>query len=310
MAFSSVRDRSGEIVDFRWTYANEAAARIVGKPVEWFEGRHLLVEMPGNRDEGLFDAYVQVVKTGVPLEREFSYAHEGIDAWFRNVSVRTDDGFAVSFVDITPQKQAEEQRDLVAQELVHRVKNIFAVVLSLASLGAGRDPAVRAYSGRLSQRIGALARAHDFFRRGGAPVAASPGSLQGLLSAVLEPYGAQDEPRFRIVGPDVLVGEQAACSLSLIVHELATNAMKHGALAGSCDGTVTIACGELSPEEVTLAWTERGGPPVAGAPASAGFGSHLVERTARFGLGARIARRWESQGLCVELVIPRRSLAL
>jgi two-component sensor histidine kinase len=309
MAFACVRDAAGEIIDFRWTYANETAARIVGKPPDWFRDRLLLVEMPGNKAEGLFDAYVDVVRTGQPMSREFSYVHEGIDAWFRNVAVRTVDGFAVSFIDITPQKQAEEQRDLVAQELVHRVKNIFAVVLSLAALGQGKDATVRAYSGLLRQRIGALARAHDFFRRGGVSTVSSPGSLQGLLAAVLEPYGAQDNPRFRITGPDILVGEQAARALSLIIHELATNALKHGALADVGDGTVTIACKDLSPEEVGLVWTERGGPPVNGAPEMTGFGATLVERTARLGLGARIARYWEEQGLSVELAIPRASLS-
>ena len=69
MMFDTVRDGQGNIVDFRWTYANEQAARIVGRPSDWFPGRLLLEEMPGNREDGLFDLYVEVVQTGQPRSR-------------------------------------------------------------------------------------------------------------------------------------------------------------------------------------------------------------------------------------------------
>ncbi len=109
MVFSSIRDGAGQIVDFRWEYVNEAGARIVGRPREWFPGRRLLAEMPGNREDGLFDAYRRVVETGEALTREFSYRHEGLDAYLRMVAARADDGFAVTFADLTEKRRAEER---------------------------------------------------------------------------------------------------------------------------------------------------------------------------------------------------------
>jgi PAS domain S-box-containing protein len=109
MVFESVRAADGTLVDFRWTYANEAAERIVGKPRSWFLGRLLLAEMPGNRDDGLFDAYVRVAETGVPWTKEFNYHHEGLDIHVRAVCAKADDGFAVSFADLTERRRAEDR---------------------------------------------------------------------------------------------------------------------------------------------------------------------------------------------------------
>ena len=112
MLFGAVRDAPGQpIVDFGWRYANAAAERLVGRSAADLMGRRLLVEMPGNRAEGLFDAYVRVVETGQPSSREFHYAHEGIDRWFENLAVPVGDGFGVTFTDITARKQAEAARD-------------------------------------------------------------------------------------------------------------------------------------------------------------------------------------------------------
>ncbi|MEQ8753676.1 MAG: PAS domain S-box protein [Coleofasciculus sp. G1-WW12-02] len=108
MAFEAVRDRQGTITDFKWLLINPAAERMVGRTSEELMGRHLLVEMPGNRQEGLFDFYVQVTEIGIPIEREFHYHYDGIQAWFQIAAVKLGDGFAVTFGDITHRKQAEE----------------------------------------------------------------------------------------------------------------------------------------------------------------------------------------------------------
>ncbi|MER3461905.1 MAG: hypothetical protein C4342_02495, partial [Armatimonadota bacterium] len=106
MVFESVRE-GGAIVDFRWVYVNPAAETTVGRKAETLLGRRLLVEMPGNREEGLFAAYVRVSETGEVWQREFAYRHEGMDRWFRSTAVQVGDGFAVSFADITERKRAE-----------------------------------------------------------------------------------------------------------------------------------------------------------------------------------------------------------
>jgi PAS domain S-box-containing protein len=109
MAFRSVRDDAGEIVDFEWLLANPTAGQIVGRDVQHLIGHRLLVEMPGNRDEGLFKLYVQVVETGKILDHEHYYEHEGIRKWFRTTAVKMGDGFSVTFVDITKNKEAEQR---------------------------------------------------------------------------------------------------------------------------------------------------------------------------------------------------------
>ncbi len=108
MVLESVRSSdSGAITDFRWTYVNAAAARIVGRPREEFVGRHLLAEMPGNRTDGLYDAYVRVVETGEPWHNEFTYAHDGVDVYLRVTAAKVGDGFAVSFADLSERRRAE-----------------------------------------------------------------------------------------------------------------------------------------------------------------------------------------------------------
>ena len=109
MAFESVRDSRGKIIDFKWLLINKTAEKMVGRTGEELLGRYLLSEMPGNREIGLFDSYVRVVETGVPLEKEFYYDREGVRAWLHNVAVKLEDGFAVTFRDISQRKQAEKE---------------------------------------------------------------------------------------------------------------------------------------------------------------------------------------------------------
>ena len=109
MAFESVRDSEGKIIDFKWLLLNKAAEKMVGRSREELLGRYLLEEMPGNREFGLFDLYVRVVETGEPLENEFYYDREGVRAWLHNVAVKLEDGFAVTFRDISERKQAEKE---------------------------------------------------------------------------------------------------------------------------------------------------------------------------------------------------------
>jgi PAS domain S-box-containing protein len=106
---TAVRDEEGAIEDFRWEFANLEAGRILRHPPEELVGRRLLELLPGNRDESdLFDRYVRVVETGQPHDCELRYRSEGIDGWFRNMTVKLGDGVATHFADITERKRAEE----------------------------------------------------------------------------------------------------------------------------------------------------------------------------------------------------------
>jgi PAS domain S-box-containing protein len=109
MMLEAVRDDQGQLVDFRWIYANEAAEQIIGKPRTWFVGRRLLEEMPSNRDEGLFDAYAGVVVSGRPWVSEITYRHEEVNVHIRLAAAKAGDGFAVTFSDLSERQRVEER---------------------------------------------------------------------------------------------------------------------------------------------------------------------------------------------------------
>lgn len=173
--------------------------------------------------------------------------------------------FSGTAVDITRRKQAEEQKQLLMQELSHRVKNSFALVQATAlQTLRGIDPALL---GKLQARLSALGHAHDVLLQ--AEWESSP--LTILVEQVLRLE--QEGERVEVDGEDLLVKPDAVLSLSLLLHELMTNAVKHGALSVG-DGTVRISW-KIVEDVLRLSWTERGGPP-ATAPDRKGFGTRLI----------------------------------
>jgi diguanylate cyclase (GGDEF)-like protein/PAS domain S-box-containing protein len=122
MAFRAVRDDQDQIIDFEWLLSNPTAYQIVGR--EDLIGKRLLEEMPGNREEGLFDMYVQVVETGEPSKYEFYYNHEGVDCWFETIGVKLGDGFAVTFRNVTALKQSEKSLQILNKQLQERVADL------------------------------------------------------------------------------------------------------------------------------------------------------------------------------------------
>ena len=124
MAFASIRDAKGEIVDFEYLIANPASCEMTGKTVEELVGKRLLEVMPGHQEDGLFDYYVQVVESGEPGTREFYYNHEGLNSWFENIAVKLGDGFAVTFRDITPIKNYQATLETTNQELQKRLQDL------------------------------------------------------------------------------------------------------------------------------------------------------------------------------------------
>ncbi len=107
MVFDAVRDDTDTVIDFTFEIVNPAAEAIVGRTADDLVGKHLLVEMPGNKKEGLFDAYCRVVETGEPYHGSFFYDHDGITAYFESLATRRGDGFAVTFRDVTEYKTRE-----------------------------------------------------------------------------------------------------------------------------------------------------------------------------------------------------------
>ncbi len=205
--------------------------------------------------------------------------------------------------DIDEVHQALEERDLLAKELAHRIKNIFAVVIGLAMLKARKAPEHEPFAKDLTRVLQALGRAHEFVRPDDGPL---QDSFKGLLEALFAPYSDNDDaPRVRISGADTTICQRAATPLALVFHELATNSAKYGALSAD-NGHVDLAMRDAG-DAIALTWTEHGGPPVQETSES-GFGSRLVEMSVTGQLQGSWERRFEPDGLVVELTMAKAAL--
>jgi two-component sensor histidine kinase len=211
------------------------------------------------------------------------------------------------FLDVTGRKQAEEGHELLAGEMSHRVKNLLAVASALTAITSRSTTTTEEMAHELTQRLTALGRAHDLVR----PLPASQGKaalLGDLISVILAPYDDMGafSGRIRVAVERMGVGEGTATSLALILHELATNSLKYGALSVP-SGTLNIST--ISEGEwVNLTWLERGGPIVETPGAPSGFGSKLVERSVTRQLGGSIAYDWSAGGLIAALRMSRARL--
>lgn len=215
------------------------------------------------------------------------------------------------FLDVTGRKQAEEGHELLAGEMSHRVKNLLAIATALTAITSRSASTVQDMTGQLIERLGALGRAHDLVR----PLPNGQGAaalLGDLISVLLAPYDNMGafSGRLKVSVERLGVGEKAATSLALVIHELATNSMKYGALS-TPDGTVDVSSStEPEAASLCLTWTERGGPPVEAPAAPDGFGSKLVQRSVTGQLGGTIDYEWSKGGLIVTLEVNRARLAL
>ena len=219
--------------------------------------------------------------------------HGGITRWFGTCT------------DIHETKLVAEEREVIAQELSHRIKNIFAVINGLVSLAARSKPGLRELGDELRARIFALGRAHDLVRPRGRNGEGQSNTLHALIRELLQPYEGEDAERIVITGEDVAIDDGAATPLALLFHELATNSAKYGALLAA-GGTVEISATREG-EDVRLIWRERGldVPPAEGPE---GFGSRLMSLSVEAQMHGSIERSWETEGLTVTVVVPLSAL--
>ncbi len=267
--------------------------------------------------ERAFVRWRHSLETGEPYHIEYRLRHHtGVYRWVigRAQCVRDADGriqrWYGSCTDIDDLKEAEAQRELIARELSHRIRNIFAVVSSLVMLPARDQPEARPFAMAVLARIQALAAAHEYVRPHSVLSAPADESrtVKGLLSLLASPYNAPDRGHIIVSGDDLPIGPHAATAMALIVHEFATNAVKYGALSRD-SGTVAVECRSVG-ERYTIVWREAGGPDVLGAPERRGFGTTLSERVATMQLGATVARDWRTEGLSVTLDLPADRLRM
>lgn len=202
--------------------------------------------------------------------------------------------------------QALAEQESLAGEMSHRVKNLFNIVDGMIHLSGARATNKDELTQVLSGRVRALAVAHGMIRRSfsDASLPDHTADVGTLIRAIMNPYeGDSAHPaRVEISGPEVSIGEHATNGVALVLHELATNAAKYGALSRDI-GSVRI---DWSTDEtaLTLTWKERGGPIVTGAPLAVGFGSRLVRETVTRNLGGTQRYEWQPGGVKVTLRLP------
>lgn len=208
-----------------------------------------------------------------------------------------------TLTDIDERYRLSQERELLAGELAHRIKNIFSVVSGLIALRARGKPEAEAFATELGENIRALSRAQDFALRADP---AGGETLADLLGVLMAPYGVGENDRVSITGDTITVGTKSSTPLGLVFHELATNSAKHGALSAA-EGHVDIALSDQSADAV-ITWRESGGPS-AKAPTEQGFGSRLMAMAIDNQLGGSMSQEWREEGLIATITIPHDRLA-
>ena len=266
-----VRGEAGRITDWRFVELNHAWGALMDRDVRGTLGRTIRETFPGIED-GWVNDVAQVVESGEPTT--FLREVASLGRWYEGSAFAVGpERFALTLLEVTDRIRAEDERRLLNEEMSHRLKNTLAMVLSIAAHTLRTVPD-RAPVEVFESRIHALSAAHDVLLR--QSWAAAP--AKDVIRAVMASAGHGD--RIDLAGPDLELGPRATLSLSLLLHELATNAAKYGALSVA-DGRVSVDWhldGEGDDQEVVLEWAERDGPPVV-PPAGLGrrgFGTRLI----------------------------------
>jgi two-component system, chemotaxis family, CheB/CheR fusion protein len=269
----------------------------VGRPIA-----HIKAKIP---IEELYEDVRKVVRTLASAERELTAPDSGTRYIVRILPYRSIDNFiagvVITFIDVTAITRAEERQRLLLAELQHRVRNTLGVVRSIARRSSETSTSVEEYASHLDGRLNAFARTQAMVTRdpeGGV-------DLEYLVVEELLGYNAREGEQLRVSGPPVRFQPKAAEIFALAIHELATNAIKYGALSrpkGRVDVTWRVYDAS-DPAELIFDWRERGGPRVE-PPRRKGFGTELLERTLSFELKGKTTLAYNPTGLQCTIAIP------
>ncbi|MBU1325628.1 MAG: PAS domain-containing protein [Alphaproteobacteria bacterium] len=239
-----------------------------------------------------------------PYDVEYFFPASGrwVQAYGSLVRTRSGRPFKLAGVvrDVTDRRRAfdeletsERRQKLLINELNHRVKNTLATVQSIAALTARRATSVEEFGAQFQARLMALSETHNLLTAQGWEQA----TLRDLIAKEMRPYSPD---QFRLQGPDVMMAAPQALAMGMIIHELATNAAKHGALSVD-GGSVVVAWSEPGADgRHSLDWIERDGPAVS-APTRNGFGSRLIATSVKGDLDGEAEMDWLKTGLHARL---------
>src|SRR5262245_39572299 len=264
-----------------------------------------LTDIVSHIDDGNLPRDVRVVlERGETIERQVGRSDGKTHYLMRILPYRTRynviDGVLVTFFDITRVVEAETHQRMLVQELNHRVRNMLTVVAAITKQTLNRSRSPEDFAQALQGRIQALAGSYSLLSRENWGSV----SLDEVLGSELGQYRDEADGRIAIDGPPIAFKPGAALALGLIVHELATNATKYGALADR-KGRVAVgwAIDDGARHNLTLTWRESDGPAVK-KPKHKGFGTELIAREVSGTLGGQATFDYAPDGLTVRIVVP------
>jgi two-component system CheB/CheR fusion protein len=212
---------------------------------------------------------------------------------YRDKGARTQ-GVVVTLVDVTPLAEAEEHQKILISELNHRVKNMLAVVTSIANRALESSSSKEEFAAALVGRLAAMSRAYGALSR-------ENWTEVSVHELIAQEVGAIDSTRLTITGPEARLKPQQSLSIGMVLHELATNAAKYGALRNE-RGRIEIEW-SLAGNELQLVWKETNGPPVK-PPEQSGFGLSLVKGEIEYRLSGVVETNFAASGLVVRISFP------
>jgi PAS domain S-box-containing protein len=293
--------------DGRFVSVNEARCKLTGHSREELIGLHFGHATDSEileKDLDLFRRQVAGELDTYTTDSKFQ-RKDGSRGWARVTSTAVRDAagaflYAVRVVeDITERRQADKRQKLLIDELNHRVKNTLATVQSLAWQAARPGVPPQVAQERFQERLLALSRTHNLLNE----THWEGASLRTILETELGPYATAG--RVRLDGPEVHLDARPAVVLGMAVHELTTNAVKHGALAAA-SGRVQVGWkidDRGGTSVLTIDWCELGGPALATQPIP-GFGSRLLRQTITRELAGQLDIRYEREGVCCTIAVP------
>lgn len=295
-------DEPGPVI----VYANPAFTRLTGYDAREVVGRSPRFLQGEGTDRPALDRTRASLMAGEPFQGEaLNYRKDGstyIVEWLIT-PVRDGDGRITNWVsaqrDVTERRAFEDRQALMVRELHHRVKNTLATVQAVLNATMRSSITMAEFSRAFGGRIVSLARTHALITEDEAQVA----SFEGLLRAELDAYN--EGGRITLEGPRLKLPSELAVPVSMALHELTTNALRHGAL-GHPDGRVVVSWSvEDGPDGPWLAWTwnEHDGPPPA-LPTREGFGSRLLNKILTAQVAAEVEIAFDDDGLRIDVRLP------
>ncbi len=306
VAFVGLLDPDGILLE-----ANDVAFNVAGTTRDAVIGKPLWDTIWWNYDpvvQARMKAAIAEAASG-KLTRFDVKAQGGPDGWmeldFQLAPMFDSNGHVVqivpSGVDISARTKAEHHREMLLSELSHRIKNTLATVQSIASHTLREATSMETFSEAFVGRLGAISKCHDML------VASTRDNadLSQLVREQIMPYAGTESGRVRLSGPPVVLSAESSHAIGLVLHELATNAVKYGALANATGNLSVTWARDLATGtgDIVLRWQERGGPLVS-PPARRGFGSTLIEQSLKHTLAAEAWIDYQPEGLVATFRIP------